>query len=156
VLQLLEIYGPPAAAGAFAALLGLPGEPQGDVTVRCPRVTDAYETTIMRVVDGDTLDVEFDLGFGIRYAARVRLDGIDTPEMHSVSRASQEYADGLAAKKFVERWAAAYQSNAVTEVAEDRGKYGRVVAVIHPPDGRGMSLNAALVQSRHAKRKDYR
>jgi hypothetical protein len=35
---------------------------------------------VVKVVDGDTIDVEIDLGFNISYAQRVRLAGIDTPE----------------------------------------------------------------------------
>ena len=39
-----------------------------------------YKCVITRVVDGDTVDVEIDLGFNMRYKDRVRMMGIDTPE----------------------------------------------------------------------------
>ena len=39
-----------------------------------------YKAKITRVVDGDTCDVELDLGFSVLYKGRVRLTGIDTPE----------------------------------------------------------------------------
>ena len=39
-----------------------------------------YDTTIRRIVDGDTVDVWIDLGFDVRIRERVRLAGIDTPE----------------------------------------------------------------------------
>ena len=39
-----------------------------------------YFCKVTRVVDGDTIDVDVDLGFNIWHKARVRLAGIDTPE----------------------------------------------------------------------------
>ena len=40
-----------------------------------------YKAIIKRVVDGDTVDVDIDLGFGVIFAnQRIRLYGIDTPE----------------------------------------------------------------------------
>ena len=40
-----------------------------------------YKAKIVRVVDGDTYDVEVDLGFYIYHVIRVRLRGVDTPEV---------------------------------------------------------------------------
>ena len=61
-----------------------------------------YRATIVRWVDGDTVDLDIDLGFGIVYAnQRVRLFGIDAFE--SRTRDLQEKQKGLAAKDFVER-----------------------------------------------------
>ena len=39
-----------------------------------------YRSTVTRVVDGDTIDVDLDLGFDIKYHVRIRLVGINTPE----------------------------------------------------------------------------
>ena len=40
-----------------------------------------YKTKVVKIVDGDTVDVDIDLGFGIwLYNERVRIMGIDTPE----------------------------------------------------------------------------
>ena len=59
-----------------------------------------YNCTIRRVVDGDTVDVDIDLGFGIWvHNERVRLYGIDTPE--SRTRDLEEKKAGLFAKKVV-------------------------------------------------------
>ena len=57
-----------------------------------------YSCKIVRVVDGDTVDVDIDLGFGVwMHKERVRLHGIDTPE--SRTRDLEEKKYGLLAKE---------------------------------------------------------
>ena len=59
-----------------------------------------YKCRIDRVIDGDTVDVDIDLGFGVWLRKeRVRMYGIDTPE--SRTRDLEEKKYGLAAKAFV-------------------------------------------------------
>ena len=59
-----------------------------------------YRCKILRVVDGDTVDVDIDLGFGVwMHKERIRLYGIDTPE--SRTRDKVEKIFGLEAKKMV-------------------------------------------------------
>ena len=59
-----------------------------------------YRCTIIKVVDGDTVDVDIDLGFGVWMRnERVRLHGIDTPE--SRTRDLEEKKYGLLAKSFL-------------------------------------------------------
>ena len=59
-----------------------------------------YKCKILRVVDGDTVDVDIDLGFGVwMHKERVRINGIDTPE--SRTRDKEEKVFGLAAKERV-------------------------------------------------------
>ena len=56
-----------------------------------------YKCKVIRVVDGDTVDVNIDLGFGVwLHKERVRIQGIDTPE--SRTRDKEEKVYGLAAK----------------------------------------------------------
>jgi micrococcal nuclease len=88
-----------------------------------------YRTTINRVVDGDTVDVDIDLGFGVWLKdERVRIMGIDTPE--SRTRDSVEKKFGLAAKA---RLKSLLGKTAVlkTRVAKDgedmKGKFGRIL-----------------------------
>ena len=58
-----------------------------------------YRVNILRVVDGDTVDVDIDLGFGVwMHKERVRLYGIDTPE--SRTRDLEEKKYGKAEKAF--------------------------------------------------------
>jgi len=54
---------------------------------------------INKVVDGDTVDVDIDLGFDISYTQRVRLAGIDTPESRTTDLAEKKL--GLEVKEFL-------------------------------------------------------
>ena len=45
-----------------------------------------YKCDITRVVDGDTVDVDIDLGFDIIFKSRIRLYGIDTPESRTSNK----------------------------------------------------------------------
>lgn len=58
-----------------------------------------YRARCARIVDGDTLELEVDLGFGARYEAHVRLLGIDAPELWT--------ADGAAARAALSQLVAA-------------------------------------------------
>ncbi len=58
-----------------------------------------YVKKVTNVVDGDTIDVDIDLGFSISYSQRVRLAGIDTPESRTSDKA--EKVLGLESKEFL-------------------------------------------------------
>ena len=99
-----------------------------------------YECTIRRVVDGDTVDLDVSLGFGVwRCNERIRLYGIDTPECRT--RDAEEKAAGLVAKKFVED--ALHVGGTYTLTTREKGKFGRYLGVIMLSDR--TSVNAALV-----------
>ena len=83
-----------------------------------------YNCKIRRVVDGDTVDVDIDLGFGIVYAnQRIRLYGIDTPE----SRTRDPY------EKFFGKMAAQFLADKIGDECvirtkkDGKGKYGRIL-----------------------------
>ena len=62
-----------------------------------------YRCEVVHIVDGDTIDVDIDLGFGVwMRKERIRLYGIDTPE--SRTRDLEEKKYGLAAKDFLVEW----------------------------------------------------
>ena len=54
-----------------------------------------YKAKLGRVVDGDTMDVVIDLGFYVTMRERVRLKGINTPEIYKVPKNSEEYKKGM-------------------------------------------------------------
>jgi endonuclease YncB( thermonuclease family) len=56
-----------------------------------------YVKKVTKVVDGDTIDVEIDLGFDISFSSRVRLAGIDTPESRTTDKEEKEL--GLEVKR---------------------------------------------------------
>jgi micrococcal nuclease len=116
-----------------------------------------YDASVIRVVDGDTLDLLIDLGFRVFTKVRVRLFGVDTPETFGVKKESEEYKAGKAATAFVETWFT--EREKVLVKSHDgkplgQGKYGRWLAVVLPRDG-GMSLNEALLKHGHAEKVSY-
>ena len=97
-----------------------------------------YKEKLDRVVDGDTIDANIDLGFDITIHKRIRLAGIDTPE--SRTRDLEEKARGLASKdKLVELLG---NGDFVLE-SKEVGKYGRVLGTLHKDD---LNINNTLVE----------
>jgi len=85
-----------------------------------------YRCKILKIIDGDTVDVDIDLGFGVwMHKERVRLHGIDTPESRTRDKVEKKY--GLMSKKFVqERYPVG--SNAILITHKDAtGKFGRIL-----------------------------
>ncbi len=100
-----------------------------------------YKCKIVRVVDGDTVDVDVDLGWStFRCGERIRLYGVDTPECRT--RDAQEKQAGLAAKDYVTRRLQLGRTYTLT--TKEKGKFGRYLGVILLEDG--TSINAALVE----------
>jgi endonuclease YncB( thermonuclease family) len=99
-----------------------------------------YNCKIVRVVDGDTVDVDIDLGFSHWiHNERIRLYGVDTPECRT--RDDEEKAAGLLAKAFVED--ALHVGGTYILSTREKGKFGRYLGVIFVSDK--TSINAALV-----------
>ena len=93
-----------------------------------------YNCTIRRVVDGDTVDVDIDLGFGIWvHNERVRLYGIDTPE--SRTRDLEEKKAGLFAKDVVLHYLPEGSKQILRTHKDKVGKYGRVLGEFVIYDG---------------------
>jgi micrococcal nuclease len=93
-----------------------------------------YQVNVLRVVDGDTVDVSIDLGFDIWHKARLRLAGIDAPETRT--RDLEEKARGFKAKETLTHWLNEAQDEGENitirsdEYEPQRGKFGRVLATI--------------------------
>ena len=97
-----------------------------------------YRAKVVRVIDGDTVDVDIDLGFGIwQKNERVRIMGIDTPESRTRDRVEKLF--GLASKKRLKELLSK-QCILKTEInknGEDmKGKFGRVLGDFVADDGR--------------------
>lgn len=85
-----------------------------------------YRCKVLRIVDGDTIDVDIDLGFGVWiHKERVRLAGIDTPE--SRTRDLTEKAFGLAAKQFVKDMMPIGSQQIIKTQKDKTGKFGRIL-----------------------------
>ena len=107
-----------------------------------------YKCRMVRVVDGDTVDVDIDLGFGVwMLKQRIRMYGIDTPE--SRTRDLEEKKYGLAAKDFLVKWTNAGELTLRT-FKDDRGKFGRILGELWW--GGKQNINQLLVDNHHAVR----
>ena len=87
-----------------------------------------YKCKIRRIVDGDTVDVDIDLGFNVVLTKeRVRIYGIDTPE--SRTRDLVEKRFGLAAKDFAKKFLLDHDPKVtlVTKEYDAKGKFGRIL-----------------------------
>lgn len=82
---------------------------------------------IERVIDGDTVDVNIDLGFGITISHRIRLKDIDTPEIRT--RDFEEKRKGLEAKSWVEKEFSRDGEWIIETTKED--KYGRMLGTFY-------------------------
>ena len=110
-----------------------------------------YYAKLRRVVDGDTVDLNIDLGFDIWHQARVRMMGIDTPE--SRTRNLEEKALGLASKARLKELLKGQQIKIVTS-KEGKGKFGRGLADILAIDketGEWINCNNQLIEEGHAR-----
>lgn len=81
---------------------------------------------IIKVIDGDTLDIIIDVGFNILTRQKIRLDGIDTPELNSTDQLTRKMA--TEAKIFVENWIKNQKNLNIQTIKDD--KYGRIVGRI--------------------------
>ena len=113
-----------------------------------------YSCRIVRVVDGDTVDVDIDLGFDVWLKKqRIRLFGVDTPE--SRKRDLEEKKYGLAAKKFVEKHLPLDSKQTLRTRLDDRGKFGRILGefvLTTQWEGKDIptTINEQLVRQHHA------
>jgi micrococcal nuclease len=82
-----------------------------------------YEAKVTNVVDGDTCDLEISLGFYLRATHRIRLLGVNSPEMHGPGHAA-----GLAAKEFA---TSALLGKNVVIHTEKSDVFGRWLAVVY-------------------------
>ena len=101
-----------------------------------------YKAKLDRVVDGDTVDANIDLGFDITIHKRIRLAGIDSPE--SRTRDLEEKQRGLASK---DRLIDLLKDGEFTLESKEVGKYGRVLGVLLIDD---LNINNTLVEEGYA------
>lgn len=103
---------------------------------------------LSKVVDGDTIDVDIDLGFDISFSSRVRLAGIDTPESRTADKA--EKALGLEAKEYLKYKLKDAKSIVIkTEKMDSSEKYGRILGWIFV-DGQEVSVNQQMINDGYA------
>jgi micrococcal nuclease len=116
--------------------------------------------SVHKVVDGDTIDADIDLGFDISLTKRIRLAGIDTPE----SRTTDAYEKklGLEVKAWLkDRLEFAKDIIIKTELPDSTEKYGRIIGHLYI-NGEATSINNQMIAEGYAweydggtKQKDF-
>ena len=103
-----------------------------------------YFCKVERVVDGDTIDVNVDLGFNIWHRGRVRMAGIDTPETRT--RNKNEKVLGLLAKSRLKELLKGQKVS--IRCTKEKGKIGRILADVMVGD---ININKQLIDEGHAR-----
>ena len=107
-----------------------------------------YVKKVNKIVDGDTIDVDIDLGFDISFSSRVRLAGIDTPESRTTDK--MEKALGLEAKAYLKHEIESAKAVVIkTEKMDSSEKYGRILGWVFL-DGATVSLNEKMIADGYA------
>lgn len=118
-----------------------------------------YRCDILRVIDGDTIDARIDLGFHMTTTQRLRLLGVNTPELHA--KETEVRAAAQAAADYTHRWIDAARPVPIPEpshpvqpwpflIATSKSDaFGRWLATVGFPD-LDNTLNAALLNAGHA------
>ena len=109
-----------------------------------------YRCTVVKIIDGDTVDVDIDLGFGIWiHKERIRLLGIDTPESRTRDKEEKKY--GLAAKKYLTEMLNDEGGIVLKTKKDAEGKSGRILGELwRTTDNADKSINQYLVDEHHA------
>ena len=108
-----------------------------------------YKAKVLKVLDGDTVDIDLDLGFNIVLAnQRVRMAGIDTPESRTAN--NEEKVRGmLSKKKLAEKLPVGSWVRIETQKSDNNDdKFGRILAVFIMEDG--TSLNQWMIDNNYA------
>jgi micrococcal nuclease len=107
-----------------------------------------YVKKVTKVVDGDTIDVDIDLGFDISFSSRVRLAGIDTPESRTKDKVEKEL--GLQSKEYLAKHLKDANSVVIkTEKINSTEKFGRVLGWVYV-NGDTVSLNDKMINDGYA------
>lgn len=93
-----------------------------------------YNAKVTRVVDGDTLDVAIDLGFGIIKHDRLRILDLDTPEKYGRATPAEK-AHGKEATEYAQQLFLVCPDVVVTTKKDKQGKYGRYLADVSVHNG---------------------
>ena len=108
-----------------------------------------YKAKILKVLDGDTVDIDLDLGFNIVFSnQRVRMAGIDTPESRTTDK-EEKIRGNLSKKKLAEKLPIGSYVTIETQKSDNNDdKFGRILAIFVLEDG--TSLNQWMIDNNYA------
>jgi micrococcal nuclease len=104
--------------------------------------------SIHKVVDGDTIDADIDLGFDISLTKRIRLAGVDTPESRTTD--ANEKKLGLESKEWLKKRVEGAKDILIkTELPDSTEKYGRIIGHLFI-NNESTSLNEQMIDEGYA------
>lgn len=107
-----------------------------------------YKAVIKKVIDGDTVDVDIDLGFNVWLNnQRIRLYGIDTPESRTSDKVEKVFGN-LAKSKILEFCPVGANIILQTKTDDSRGKYGRILGELVTNEG--VNVNEYMIANNYA------
>ena len=109
-----------------------------------------YRCKVVKIVDGDTVDVDIDLGFGVWLKKeRIRMFGIDTPESRTRDLDEKKY--GLMAKDYITKLLDDEGGIVLKTRKDAEGKYGRILGELwRTTDFADKSINQIMIEKHHA------
>jgi len=109
-----------------------------------------YRVKVVKIVDGDTVDVDIDLGFGVWLKKeRIRMFGIDTPESRTRDLDEKKY--GLMAKDYITKLLDDEGGIVLKTRKDAEGKYGRILGELwRTTDFADTSINDLMIKNHHA------
>ena len=109
-----------------------------------------YRCKVVKIVDGDTVDVDIDLGFGVWLKKeRIRMFGIDTPESRTRDLDEKKY--GLMAKDYITKLLDDEGGIVLKTRKDAEGKYGRILGELwRTTDFADRSINQIMIEKHHA------
>jgi len=103
---------------------------------------------VLKIVDGDTIDADIDLGFDISLTKRVRLSGVDTPESRTTDL--EEKKLGLESKEWLKHKLEFAKDVLIkTELPDSTEKYGRILGNLYV-NNEALSLNQQMIDEGYA------
>ena len=99
-----------------------------------------YNAQVLKVIDGDTLDLFIDLGFNVGFNTRIRMIGIDTPE--------KKFPYGKVVKDYLTNL---LEGNKIYLDVTKKDKYGRYLGLVYLNESDNVSVNELLINENMAK-----
>lgn len=105
-----------------------------------------YQATVIRVIDGDSVEIQIDLGFNIKFTEKARLLGINAPE-----KRGKNFIKGLESLKFLSD--KILNKNVIVKTEKDtKGKFGRYLVTIFLNDE---NINEWMIKNKYAEIAKY-
>jgi micrococcal nuclease len=106
------------------------------------KIVYTYQAQVLRVIDGDTVELDIDLGFDIRHRCMARLRGINAPEVTGATKES-----GLMSRDALKMMLGDGRVVVTTEYHRERDKYGRCLVQIQKD---GININQKMIDEGYA------